>query len=185
MISCFCDLNLKIFPFNHSIESLFKDNWPENRMDKLFSIDYLNPTLVDFFRDHRVALRDNFLLINWWTLRSRPPHTDGNWFSDDKIVAKRQCGINWNFTPGTWVEFYSMENATPRFNPKGRIDDATTWENAEVVIDKWDSPGPVIFNPQMIHRVKSFPYIERRQSCTLRFEETYESLIEKLSDYIK
>jgi hypothetical protein len=185
MKSCFSELAVDIFPFNQSVEFLLNNDWPENRMDKLHSIEHLNPDLISFFQDHGVKLRDTFLMINWWTLRDRPPHTDGNWFSNDKIIQKRQCGINWNFTPGTWVEFYSMDNATPNFDPKGRIDDATTWSNVTTIIDKWDTPGPVIFNPQIIHRVKSFPHIERRASCTLRFGETYESLCDKLSKYLK
>lgn len=185
MNQCYSELNLDIYPFTHPVEFLLNHEWPENRMDKLHSTDYLNPNLKEFFQDHQIKLRDTFLLINWWTLRPRPPHTDGNWFSGDKVVGKRQCGINWNFTPGTWVEFYSKENAIPNWNPKGRIDDATTWSNANTIIDKWDSPGPIIFNPQVIHRVNSLPHIQRRASCTLRFEETYESLSDKLSKYIK
>jgi len=180
----YVELKLDIFPFTHPVDHLLNTGWPENRMDKLHSIDFLNPELITFFRNHDVKLRDTFLLINWWTLRNRPPHTDGNWFSTDKIIKKRQCGINWNFTPGTWLEFYSMENAIPNFDPKGRIDDATTWSNANTVIDRWDSAGPVIFNPQIPHKVKSLPHIQRRASCTLRFEETYKSLCEKLSEYI-
>lgn len=182
---CYVELKVDIFPFKHSVDYLLSNDWPENRMDKLHSIDYLNPELINFFLENNVKLRDTFLLINWWTLKDRPPHTDGNWFSTDKIIQKRQCGINWNFTPGTWVEFYSSENATPAFDPKGRIDDATTWPDANIIIDKWTTFGPVIFNPQIIHKVKSLPHIERRTSCTLRFEETYESLCEKLSKYIK
>jgi hypothetical protein len=185
MIPCFYHLDLDIFPFSDPVEVLLKNDWPESRMDKLHSIEYLNPKLVKFFEDRDVKLRDTFLMINWWVHRPRPPHTDGNWFSDDEIIAKRQCGINWNFTPGTWVEFYSMENAVPNFNPEGRIDDATTWSNASTVIDKWNTPGPVIFNPQMIHRVNGFSHIQRRTSCTLRFKETYESLADKLFEYIK
>ena len=185
MNTCYIKLALDIFPFSHPVDYLLNNDWPENRMDKLHSTEYLNPELIQCFQENNVKLRNTFLMINWWTLRPRPPHTDGNWFSDDGVVAKRQCGINWNFTPGTWVEFYSEENATPKFDPKGRIDDATVWPDAKTVIDKWDTPGPVIFNPQIIHRVKSFPHIQRRVACTLRFDETFESLGEKLSKYIK
>jgi hypothetical protein len=182
---CYLELNLDIFPFTHPVKYLLNNDWPQGRMDKLHSTEYINPVLIKFFQDHKVKLRDTFLMINWWTQRPRPPHTDGNWFSSDGIIVKRQCGINWNFTPGTWVEFYSMDNAIPDFNPKGRIDDATTWSNVDTIIDKWDTTGPVIFNPQIIHKVNSFPYIQRRVSCTLRFEETYKSLADKLSRYIK
>lgn len=185
MNSCYTNLNIKLYPFKRPVEELLSDNWPAERMDKLHNIEDLNPEILDLFQKNNVIIRNTFLIINWWVHRPRPAHTDGNWFSPDEIVAKRRCGINWNFTPGTWVEFYSMENAVPTFNPSGRIDDATTWSNANTIIDKWDTLGPVIFNPQMIHRVNGFPYIQRRISCTLRFEETYESLSDKLSIYIK
>lgn len=185
MNQCYVELDIDLFPFSRPVDYLLNNDWPENRMDKLHSIDYLNPELIECFQENDVKLRNTFLMINWWTLKDRPAHTDGNWFSNDKIISKRQCGINWNFTPGTWVEFYSMENAVPCFNPNGSIDDATTWSNTNTIIDKWDTPGPVIFNPQIIHRVNSLPFIQRRVSCTLRFEETYESLIQKLSKYIK
>jgi len=185
MIKCYQELNLNIFPFKQSVDFLLNDNWPENRMDKLHSIDQLNPELLDFFKLTGINIRETFLLINWRVHRPRPAHTDGNWFSGDKIVEKRQCGINWNFSPGTWVEFYSMENATPVYNPKGRIDDATIWPDVYKIIDRWDSAGPIIFNPQVPHRVNGLPDIKRRVSCTLRFVETFESLEKKLSEYIK
>lgn len=185
MNKCYIELQLDIYPFSRPVEDLLNDDWPENRMDKLHTIDHLNPDLVKFFADHDVNLRDTFLLINWWTLRERPAHTDGDWFSDDKIVKKRPCGINWNFTPDTWVEFYDTEGVTPFFNPKGRIDDATIWPKASKVVDRWDTAGPIIFNPQIPHRVRSLPSVPRRVSTTLRFVETYESLAEKLKEFIK
>lgn len=184
MNHCYLELNLKIFPFRKSVETLVSTDWPPNRMDKLYPVDELNPELLEFFSSADVKIRETFLLINWWTHRSRPAHTDGNWFSDEKYIIKRQCGINWNFTSRSWVEFYSMENATPVFDPKGRIDDATIWPYAYKVVDKWNSPGPVIFNPQIPHRVNSASDVERRVSCTLRFFETFDSLKDKLSLYL-
>jgi hypothetical protein len=184
MNNCFTELSINLSPFSKTVTELLTDKWPSGRMDKLHSINELNPELLVFFKDNNVEIRDTFLLINWWVHRPRPAHTDGNWFSRDEVIAKRQCGINWSFTPGSWVDFYSTENATPYFDPKGRIDDATTWPNVKDIVARWETPGPVIFNPQIPHRVNSLPNIPRRVSCTLRFVETYESLVSKLSKYI-
>ena len=91
------------------------------------------------------------------------------------------CGINWNFTPKTRVEFYSTEGATPKFWYRSEYDFSTSWENTTKIIDVWDDEGPVLFNPQVPHDIKGDVGVEKRLSMTLRFNETYESLRDKLN----
>jgi hypothetical protein len=51
MNQCYSELNFDIFPFTHPVKFLLDYEWPENRMDKLYSTDYINPELKDFFQD--------------------------------------------------------------------------------------------------------------------------------------
>lgn len=178
MTDCFKKLPIDIYPFIKPVEELLVD-WPEKRMDKLFDITLINPELLDYFKQRDIKIRENFILWHWNLPGPFHPHTDGDWRSNEEVVRKRLCGINWNFTPGSWVEFYSTEGASPEFYYRGEYDFSTTWRNATKVIDVWDDEGPVLFNPQVPHNVKGTR--KNRISVTLRFYETYESLKEKLN----
>jgi hypothetical protein len=185
MIPCFCNLNLDIFPFKHSLEKLMSKKWGENQMSRYHGVDDLNPELIQFFKSNDVKLINQWLLIYWWDDKEAPIHTDGNndrsWVTNGNLV-KRECGINWNFTPGTWVEFYDSENLTPY---KRNQDLANIFYSGEPkVIDKWDSMGPVIINPQIPHTVRGTKNFRRRMACTLSFNETFESIISKLQKFI-
>jgi hypothetical protein len=179
MNTCFEKLPIGIYPLKLPAWT-YLENFPKNRMDCLLECDNLNPELIDFFTSKKIKIRENFILWYWRTDKQRDPHTDGNYFSDETTVKKRLCGINWNFSPGTRVEFYSTEGITPQFWHRGDYDFSTSWPGANKVIDCWDDAGPVIFNPQIPHDVKSDDRLKRRLSLTLRFYETYESLKEKL-----
>jgi hypothetical protein len=178
MTECFKKLPINIYPFIKPVEELLAD-WPKKRMDKLFDISLVNPELLDYFAQRYIKIRENFILWHWNLPGPIHPHTDGDWKSTDEIVKKRLCGINWNFTPGSCVEFYSTEGATPEFYHRGEYDFSTTWKNATKVIDVWDDEGPVLFNPQIPHNIKGPG--RNRLSVTLRFYETYESLRAKLN----
>jgi hypothetical protein len=156
--------------------------WGESEMSRTHNIDDLNPNLLEFFKQHNVRLLDKWILIHWYDdHRLSVPHTDGDRLTND-LIKKRRCGINWNFTPGTWVEFYDDKSAVPYI----RSEDIgnTFWKNVDKIIDKWDTAGPVIFNPQIIHAVRGTQEHGRRISCTLRFYETFESITEKLQNFI-
>jgi len=180
MLPNFCYLNLNIFPFSKPLEEIMSKEWGVNEMSRLHGIEDLNPELIKFFDENKVKLRKSWILIYWWDDRFAPPHTDGDWFSDD-IIKKRRCGINWNFTPGTWVEFYDSTTLTPYKRPQDLLN--TFWLGTSNIIDKWDTTGPVIFNSQIIHAVRGMDTAGRRISCTLRFYETFESLTEKLKNF--
>lgn len=185
MIPCFCNLNLDIFPFKTSLEELMRQKWTENQMSRCHSIDDLNSDLINFFKSNDVKLIDNWLLIHWWDDKENPVHTDGdnngNWFSANSII-KRNCCVNWNFTSGTWVEFYDSENLTPY---KRKQDLTNTFYLGETkIIDRWDTLGPVIFNPQIPHAVRGTKIAGRRIACTLNFNETFDSIVTKLRKFI-
>jgi hypothetical protein len=181
MNECYVELLIPFFPLTKPVEE-FLDNWPEKRMDKLLDIKYINPEVLKYFNSHKIRIRENFILWKWITKPKwlRIPHTDGDWRSEDNI-RKRTCGINWNFTPKTRVEFYSKEGATPVFSDRGTYDFSTNWENCNQIVSIWDTPGPVLFNPQIPHDIKSEDDIKQRLSLTLRFYETFESLKRKLN----
>ena len=181
MNNCYTHINISIPPLLGNPLDYTKD-WPKGRQDKLCDKNLLNPDLLVFFQNKNIRIQEKFILWWWNTKVSRLPHTDGDWFSKEETVKKRPCGINWNFTPNTWVEFYSTEGATPVVDFRNDYDFSTSWENISVVIDKWNSAGPVIFNPQIPHMIKSGPGVFKRLSMTLRFYETYESLVEKFSE---
>jgi hypothetical protein len=180
MNSCFEELPIKIYPLKEKNLKLYFHDWPENQQWRLLGIENLNPELLDFFKKKNIEIRENFIFWSWNTKQDKNPHTDGDWFSDDVVVKKRRCGINWCFTPGTWVEFYSTEGLNPEFRYRKENDFSTAWPGADKVIATWKTKGPVIFNPQIPHDIKSLDFINNRKSITLRFYETYESLREKL-----
>lgn len=180
MNECFIPLPIDIYPLIKPVNEFLVD-WPEKRMDKLFDESFLNPELIEFFKQKNIKLRENFIVWHWNIPGPKNPHTDGDWFSTETIVKRRLCGINWNFTEGSFVEFYSTEGGNPVFSYRGEYDFSTTWENTDKVIDTWDNAGPVIFNPQVPHNVKAIDGITKRLSITLRFYETYESLRKKLN----
>jgi hypothetical protein len=159
--------------------------WNENQMSRYHSIDDLNPQLINFFKSNGVKLIDKWLLVHWWDDKEAQVHTDENndkkWLSNGKLI-ERQCGINWNFTPGTWVEFYDSENLTPY---KREQDLTNTFYLGETkIIDRWDTLGPVIFNPQIPHAVRGTKTAGRRIACTLNFNETFDSIVTKLRKFI-
>ena len=176
MIECFKHLPIKIYPFIKPVEELLVSSG-QKRMDNLLDSSLLNPDLLDYFKERDIRIRENFIFWNWKLPSPGNPHTDGDWRLN--AVRKRLCGINWNFTPGSWVEFYSTEGATPEFIDRGGHDFSTNWKNATKVIDVWNDEGPVLFNPQIPHNVKGS--ISNRVSVTLRFNETYEDLRAKLN----
>lgn len=159
----------------------YTKDWPNGRQDKLYDKQFLNPELLSFFDSKGIRIRENFIVWWWHTKVARYPHTDGDWFSPEELVKRRPCGLNWNFSPNTWVEFYSTDGATPEVDFRSEYDFSTTWKGITTEVTRWDSPGPVVFNPQVPHMIKSGPGIFKRLSMTLRFYETYESLIEKLN----
>lgn len=187
MTEAFRHIPIKIYPLKINVKELLVD-WPEERMDKLFDISYLNPELLAFFKERNIDIRSNFILWNWYVnptanhLPLNNPHTDGDWFSEEQFIRKRPCGINWNFSEGTRVEFYSSEGSKPVFKYRSEHDFSTIWLNCNKVIAVWDDAGPILFNPQIPHNIKGNPGVERRLSMTLRFNETYESLRDKLND---
>jgi hypothetical protein len=181
MNECYIELSIPFYPLVKPVEE-FLDNWPEERMDKLIDISYINPIVVEYFNSYEIKVRENFILWKWTTKPKQPrlPHTDGDWRSMGSF-RKRDCGINWNFTPRTRVEFYSKEGAIPTFNDRSVYDFSTDWENCNQIVDIWNTPGPVLFNPQIPHDIKSDDDITQRLSLTLRFYETFESIREKLN----
>lgn len=181
MKECYVPLDFEgIHPLRWPIEEYMRD-WPEKRMDKMFDVSWLNPQLLEFFHRKDVQIRENFLMWHWHVPGPKWPHTDGDWFSPHHHVRKRLCGVNWNFTPGSYVEFYSTEGGEPVFSNRGVNDFSTTWTKTDNVIDVWDGWGPVLFNPQIPHNVKGIEGVTRRLSITLRFYETYESMMRKLT----
>lgn len=181
MKECYLPIDVNgIYPLRGHLEHYLYD-WPEKRMDKMFDIALLNPELVNFFQSKDVKIRENFIMWHWNIPGPKWPHTDGDWFSTGHHVKKRLCGVNWNFSPGTYVEFYSTEGGNPEFSYRGEYDFSTTWKDTDKVIDVWDGQGPVIINPQIPHNVKGTDGVKKRLSITLRFYETYESLMQKLA----
>ena len=180
MNNCYQHIDITIPPLIGDPFDYIKE-WPKGRQDKMYDKAFINPELLTFFESKNIRIRENFIVWWWHTKQARYPHTDGDWFSKDEAVKKRPCGINWNFTPNTWVEFYDTEGADPEVDFRSEYDFSTTWTNVNKVIDKWETPGPVIFNPQVPHMIKSGAGVFKRLSMTLRFYETYESLIEKLN----
>jgi len=178
---------LKMYPLKMDVKELLV-GWPKERMDKLFDISYLNPELLDYFKERNIIIRPNFILWNWYVnppahhLNLKWPHTDGDWFSKEWGIRKRLSGINWNFSPGTRVEWYSTEGTKPVYKYRSEHDFSTIWIDCDKVTDIWDDAGPILFNPQVPHNIKGDVGVERRLSMTLRFEETYESLRDKLND---
>ena len=181
MNECYIELSIPFYPLIKPVEE-FLDNWPENRMDKLIDISYINPVVVEYFNSYEIKIMENFILWKWITKTKHPrlPHTDGDWRSVDNI-RKRTCGVNWNFTTKTRVEFYSKDGAIPTFIDRGTYDFSTNWKNCNQIVDTWNTPGPVLFNPQIPHDIKSDDNITQRISLTLRFYETFESMKEKLN----
>jgi len=181
MNECYIELSIPFYPLIKPVEE-FLNNWPENRMDKLIDISYINPIVIEYLNSYEIKIRENFILWKWTTKPKYPrmPHTDGDWRSDDTI-RKRTCGINWNFTPRTRVEFYSKDGAIPSFDDRGTYDFSTNWKNCNQIVNIWDTPGPILFNPQIPHDIKSDDDITQRLSLTLRFYETFESMKVKLN----
>lgn len=177
---------LKMYPLKMDVKELLV-GWPEERMDKLLDVSYLNPELLDYFKERKIEIRSTFILWYWYIsppshhLTLKWPHTDGDWFSDDVTVRKRLSGINWNFLPGSRVEWYSTEGTKPIFNYRSEYDFSTVWVDCDKVTDIWDDAGPVLFNPQIPHNIKGDAGVDRRLSMTLRFNESYESLRDKLN----
>lgn len=178
MNNCFIPIRIDIYPLVKPIDEFLID-WPEKRMDKLVDKSFLNPKLLEYFEQKSIKIRENFIIWHWNLPGPKNPHTDGDWLSTEIVVKKRLCGINWNFTDDSWVEFYSTEGGKPVFSYRGEYDFSTTWENTENVISIWSGRGPVIFNPQIPHNIKGTG--NKRLSITLRFYETYESLRDKLN----
>jgi hypothetical protein len=58
----------------------------------------------------------------------------------------------------------------------------TVWIDCDKVTDVWNDAGPILFNPQIPHNIKGDVGVDRRLSMTLRFNESYESLRDKLND---
>ena len=175
MTECFEQIPIDIYPLSKPIEEFLVD-WPKNRMDRLVDSKFLNSKLLDYFNQRNIKVRENFIIWNWNIPGPKDPHTDGDWFS---TKSKRLCGINWNFSDDTYVEFYSTEGGIPKYSYRGEYDFSTTWENTDKVIDVWNGTGPVIFNPQVPHNVKGNS--NKRLSMTLRFYETYDSLRKKIN----
>lgn len=180
MNQCYVELNLDIYPFKKTLTDMMSGEW--KRMSRQHYITDLNSELVDFFQDNNVRVADDWLLIHWYNDKKSIPHTDGDWFSDE-LTKKRQCGINWNFTPGTWVEFYDSNEGIPYKRYQDHR--LTFWKNIGDIIARWDSSGPAIVNTQKVHAVRGTETYGRRISCTLNFSETYESITDKLKKYIK
>ena len=179
MNECYIELSIPFYPLIRPVEDFLYD-WSEERMDKLINISYINPVVVEYFNSCKIKIREDFILWKWLTKHTRMPHTDGDWRTDANS-RKRTCGVNWNFTPRTRVEFYSKEGATPVFSDRGTYDFSTSWENCNQIVNIWDTPGPVLFNPQIPHDIKSDDDITQRLSLTLRFYETFESMKVKLN----
>lgn len=184
MDKCFVPLKISINPLRYDLIEYLKD-WPNSTQNKILDNAYLNPELINFFKSLDISLRENFIFWFWNTQQNRYPHTDGDWNSDDHIIKKRQCGINWNFTRNSWVEFYEFPERGHEIKYFNDWDFSTVWKEADKIIAVWQDESPVIFNPQIPHMVKSHSLIKKRASITLRFYEDYDSLIYKLKNYIK
>jgi hypothetical protein len=185
-VNPFYKINLPIDnPLNLSVDELYgRSNFIDTGM-ALMPVEYLNKELVEIFEDIAVKIKD-FVVWNWSKTKNHPIHTDGDYSSNTR---KRLCGINWNFTPTTSVKFFDKENGKPYLRKTSEIDFSTSWvfTGPPRVIFEWDGPGPVIFNPQIPHQIcyNDADTLFRR-SITLRFQETYLSLYDKLNanDYV-
>jgi hypothetical protein len=178
MIECFKQIPIKIYPLSSPIEEILT-KYPTHRSFRVLDLSHLNPELLDYFKERDIKIREDFIFWNWHVPGAFIPHTDGDYRPTDGVARRRLCGINWNFTPGTRVDFYSTDGTTPEFVYRSELDYFTLWKNATKIIDVWDDAGPVLFNPQVPHNVNGT--VKNRRSITLRFYETYEDLREKLN----
>ena len=66
MNECYIELSIPFYPLIKPVEE-FLDNWPENRMDKLIDISYINPVVVEYFNSYEIKIMENFILWKWIT----------------------------------------------------------------------------------------------------------------------
>ena len=100
-----------------------------------------------------------------------------------KISIRPKWLLIWNFTPGSWVEFYEKIPG----NDYIRSQDTTNifWKTSSEPIAIWDSLGPALINTQIPHTVKNINQTVRRLTYSIGFDEPYFSVKEKLKDYLK
>jgi hypothetical protein len=173
MNTCYVELDIKIHPLKESINSINLDTFLENQMTQVRDISELNNELVDFLHSCKISIRPKWLLIYWFGDKVTFPHTDGF----------RNTALNWNFTPGSWVEFYEKIPG----NDYIRSQDTTNifWKTSSEPIAIWDSLGPALINTQIPHTVKNINQSVRRLTYSIGFDEPYFSVKEKLKDYLK
>lgn len=165
--TCFIHLNLPFHPLKYELNFYLNE---ENEKSKLYGIDYLNPELVDFFNQSKIFLKKKWLLIIWQDKKQNPPHSDGF----------RKCGINWNFTPNTSLEFYSNDNAESfKINEDP---ENVFWRNLSSPIAVWNTAGPVLINTSIPHGVSLNS--KKRITCSLSFYQDYDTLKSLLREYI-
>lgn len=178
----FYNLNLPIEnSFKSNLEPLLSQPFNDNQF-KVIDESILSNELILFFKNHSIRLH-SCVLWQWDLLYQHDVHTDGNYL----FGPKRACGINWNFSLDTSVKFFSEEGATPILESTNSENFSTVWKynNEPVEIAEWIGPGPVIFNPQIPHRINKINVDAKiRNSVTLRFNETFYELYFKLKKYI-
>jgi hypothetical protein len=173
-------------PLIKGADQFFNEVEYKNTDYLLFSKELINPDLL-YFLDHHSIICSGFAAWRWTFERNDLPlHTDGNYF----IEKRRYCGINWSFSPDTYVKFFKTDNGTPHLKEiKGR-NQTDTWyyttlwsfDGDPEVMAEWHGSGPVIFNTQIPHIVcRKSPEVKHRRSIVLQLnDEVYETLNEKL-----
>jgi hypothetical protein len=170
-------------PFSKDLDLIYKKLKFISGQFEVKEVDILSSALLLFFNQRKIKVL-SCVLWRWDLENYHDIHTDGNYFSD----IKRSCGINWNFSPSTSVKFYSEDNGRPQLKNGNQENFSTSWiyDSEPPCTHEWTGEGPVLFNPQVPHRIHKIHDSEKiRESLTLRLDESYESLYLKLQDLIE
>lgn len=167
-------LNIPIYPLTGSI-----DEFDLPVQDNFFSTSFLSPEIISFFQSNNVFLADDFIItkVNIKETPSNLAFTDGNY---QNLEHERCCAVNWNFyfESNTVVKFFTTEGATPTYS---ELRDHTKWYDISYpAAEDYSNFGPILLNPQS-------PYVYSGNSAlvlSLSFKETWESINQKLENYI-
>ena len=177
---------LKIDPLD-----FFKEIEYKNTDFMIYPLESMNQDLIYFLNHHSIKCT-GFICWRWSFSRTDIPlHTDGNYF----IEKRRHCGINWCYSPDTYVKFFDPQNGIPYLKEIKGTDYGDKWYHttlwkfdgeARTLVD-WEDEGPVIFNTQIPHLVyRKNGDIQHRKSIALKLgDEIYDTLVKKLEYLIK
>lgn len=176
-------LNVDIYPLKAEVSTYPMNTNPGPEFTQ-YNRDELSPEILDFFESRQIKLKDTFSLKLFMFTAEKRPHNGYRTDGDYDSPPNTDCVLIWIAIPENKSKFVfaNTENSTHSYD---EVASCTIWEGTTPIsVNMEFTSKPILANTQIPHYMET--EITKNVVCYLKlnFDESWSSMVAKLSDDI-